>query len=159
MTELPDEWQTRLGPAVLPFERTQFARKVLNGEAIIFVDYIVDINRSGVNGVTVVDTPLITGDNPPMQGKYLWIIDKSGLKLIPKATPNPYAARGVVCHTNITGGDPAYQGGELWFGADGNVYVNNRSGRYGANTLAQRDAVLDYFRSLGLNPVQLRPVV
>lgn len=137
MNELPDEWQTRLGPAVLPFERTQFVRKVLDGEAVMFVDDIIDVIRSGVDGVMRIATSTIISADPPMQGKYLWIIDESGLKLISEATSNPYAARGVVCHTNITGGDPAYQGGELWFGDDGKVYINNRSGRYGANTLAQ----------------------
>ena len=71
------------------------------------------------------------------------------------ATPNPAAERGNVCHTNITGGMPALQGGELWFGEDGNVYINNASGRYGANSILQEEAVIEYFNLLGYDVVQL----
>ena len=37
------------------------------------------------------------------------------------------------------------QGGELWFGTDGVVYINYSSGRYGAFTDEHRQTVLDYF--------------
>ena len=156
MNELTDEWKSRLGPAVLPFERTQFTRQVLDGEDIIFIDYIIDAGREG-NPASIVRTnpALITNGDIPMDGKYLWIIDESGLKLLAESTRNPFAARKVVCHTNITGGEKAYQGGECWFGTDNNVYINNRSGRYGAQTLAQRNAILDYFRAMGYTPIQL----
>lgn len=94
-----------------------------------------------------------------MQGKYLWIIDEQGLKVMPESTPNPYSDRKIVCHTNITGGAPALQGGELWFGDDGKVYLNYKSGRYGAKIgslgTAHRIAVLEFFRSLSFDPVTL----
>ncbi len=158
MSELSTVWKARLGPAVLPFERTQFTRQVLDGEDVIFVDSILTIDRIYSSGKLLTDIKLILSNDPPMQEKYLWVIDKNGLKLLPETTPNQLAARKVVCHTNITGGAKAYQGGELWFGDDGKVYINNRSGRYGADTLSQRTAVLDYFRSLGFDPVQLSPI-
>ena len=156
MNELTDEWKSRLGPAVSPFERTQFSRRVLDGEDIIFIDHIIDAGREdNPASIVRVDHTLVTNGDPPMDGKYLWIIDESGLKLLAESTPNPFAARKVVCHTNITGGEKAYQGGECWFGTDGQVYINNRSGRYGAQTLTQRSAILDYFRTMGYTPVQL----
>lgn len=89
------------------------------------------------------------------EGQYIWVIDKTGLCMMLDATPNPAAKRGNVCHTNITGGTPALQGGELWFGEDGKIYVNNELGRYGAVTSKQEEAVIDYFISLGYHAVQL----
>ncbi|WP_375443896.1 hypothetical protein [uncultured Fibrella sp.] len=90
-------------------------------------------------------------------GLYLWVIDQNGLRILLEATPNPIAKRGVVCHTNITGGALALQGGELWFGDDDKVYINYSSGRYGALTAVQEEAVIDYFTSLGYDVVQLGP--
>lgn len=156
MNELSDEWKRRLGPAVSPFERIGFARRVLDGEDIIFIERIIVPGReSNPASIARVNPALVTSGDPPMDRKYLWIIDELGLKLLAESTPNPFAARKVVCHTNITGGEKAYQGGECWFGTDGNVYINNQSGRYGAQTLAQRNAILDYFLSMGYRPVQL----
>lgn len=112
MDELTDNWRDQLGPAAFPFERTKFNRSVLDGEDIIFVDHIIDASRGGIPAIIVkVNPALINTDNPPMQGKYLWVIDESGLKLLAEVTPNNAAARKVVCHTNITGGKKAYQGG------------------------------------------------
>jgi hypothetical protein len=65
------------------------------------------------------------------------------------------ADRGCVCHTNITGRRKALQGGELWFGADNTIYINNESGRFKAITADQRQAILDYFRRFGFLVVQL----
>lgn len=157
-TRLSDEWIERLGPAVFPFARSQFKRTVEEGEDIIFVDTILPITGQNSIKPTTLPVSIITEDRPTL-GKYLWIIDEQGLKVIPESTPNPYADRKVVCHTNITGGSPALQGGELWFGDDGSVYLNYKSGRYGAIVgtpgIFHRLAVLDFFRSLGFDPVVL----
>ena len=158
MTILSDEWSERLGPAVFPFERKQFKSRIEEGEDIIFVDAIISVsNRSTINPETLpVSTILI---DRPFSGKYLWVIDKQGLKLILESTPNPHAGRKIVCHTNITGGAAALQGGELWFGDDGKTYLNFKSGRYGAGIGKQatphKVAVMDFFRSLDFNPVEL----
>lgn len=157
-THLSDEWMQRLGPAVLPFERNQFNRAIEEGEDIIFADDILRVvNRNSLTPVTL-PVSIVVQDHP-MQGKYLWIIDEQGLKIMPESTPNPYADRKIVCHTNITGGAPALQGGELWFGDDGKVYLNYKSGRYGAKIgslgTVHRIAVLDFFRSLDFDPVIL----
>ena len=89
--------------------------------------------------------------------KYLWIINNDGLFLQLEATPNPAAARGCICHTNLTAGAKAYQGGELWFHEDGTLYVNYSSGRYGAETKKQRNGVLKYFGEVGYTKVKLMP--
>ena len=158
MTILSDEWLQRLGPAVLPFERKQFRSRIEEGEDIIFLDAIISVaDRSTINPKTL---PVSTIENDlPMLGKYLWVIDKHGLKIIPESTPNPYASRKVVCHTNMTGGAAALQGGKLWFGDDGKTYLNFKSGRYGAGigtqAIPHKLAVMDFFRSINFNPVEL----
>lgn len=146
----------RLGPLVLPFERTDFKRKVLYGEDIkeTFLSFIYDAtdNSYPENVKKVLPNKIIEGDAE--DGKYLWIIEEKGLFIIPEQTTNRLAERGVVCHTNLTSGKLAFQGGELWFGTDEFVYINNKSGRYGANTLAQREAILEYFRYVGYQNVK-----
>ncbi len=157
-SRLSHEWMERLGPAVFPFERSQFKREIGEGEDIIFVDDIVLVaNQSSVNPV-ILSVSIIRQDRP-IVGKYLWIIDEHGLKIILESTPNPYADRRIVCHTNITGGASALQGGELWFGDDNKIYLNYKSGRYGAKIGLQgashRQAILDFFRSLNFDPIAL----
>ncbi|TAE31798.1 MAG: hypothetical protein EAZ91_06700 [Cytophagales bacterium] len=146
-----------LGPEVLPFERKDFSRPVEEGEDILFDTFIHDVSSMG-KPVNVVKVSSETALQQSRTGCYLWIIDKYGLKILFEAIPNLEAKRGVVCHTNITGGQPALQGGELWFGDDDKVYLNYQSGRYGSNRISQRQAILAYFRSLGFTMVPLGDV-
>lgn len=91
--------------------------------------------------------------------KYLWIINDNGLFLQLEDTPNPNAERGCICHTNLTKGEKAYQGGELWFHEDGTVYVNYASGRYGASTPDHQKGVLQYFEAVGYAKVKVMPAL
>lgn len=144
----------RLGPAVLPFERSDFDRGVRPGEDVIFLDHIISLESGQIPADCLrCDPP--DGASLPPDRKYLWVIDSEGLRIIYEMTPNSLAPRGFVCHTNITGHRKALQGGELWFGTDGVVYVNNLSGRFKAITLDQQQAVLDYFCRLDFTVVQL----
>jgi hypothetical protein len=144
----------RLGSPVSPFERRGFKKSIEAGEDIIFVDDIITIgDRHIPKGCLRCDlsAPIYTPDDH----KYLWIIDQKGLRVILERTSNPDAVRGYVCHTNITGGGKALQGGELWFDFSGTIYLNYKSGRYGANSEEHREAVLEYFQRLGFTVVQL----
>lgn len=145
-----------LGEAVEPFERTNFKRKVLQGEAIReeFISQIYDATEDGYpNEVKRVSFAEIE-DGQVNDSKYLWVIDENRLTIILENTPNEIAERGCVCHTNLTEGRKAIQGGELWFGQDNEVYINNKSGRYGATTLSQRNAAIDYFWFVGYKNVK-----
>jgi len=146
-----DPLLARLGPAVLPFKRSQFNREVLPGEDVIFLDYIISLESGHFPPGCLRCNP---NDAERRNKTYLWVIDEEGLRVILEATPNPLSARGCVCHTNITGRRKAYQGGELWFGTDSVIYLNNQSGRFKAITLDQRQAVLDYFQQVGFSVVQ-----
>ena len=141
-----------MGPEILPFERRGFDRDVLNGEDVLFIDCYDATDNGKPENVILVNPDQI--EITPKIGRYLWVIDRSGLKIILEATPNPNAERKIVCHTNITGGLPALQGGELWFGANGIIYINFRSGRYGATKKDQELAVLEYFNLVGYKQVK-----
>jgi hypothetical protein len=154
---LPTKLQIEnLGPNVMPFERRgnpQF--KIQDGEAIteLFQNAVYDATEDSLplNVILVDKLNILNGD--ANDAKYLWIINESGLRIILEQTVNPHAGRKVVCHTNLTGGELALQGGELWFDMQGHVYLNNKSGRYGASTLKHREAILDYFRFVGYGNV------
>ena len=159
---LPNKLQIEnLGPNVMPFERrANLQFKVQEGEALteIFQTVVYDATEDSLPSNVILADKLSILNGGADDAKYLWIIDENGLKIIPEQTANPFAGRKVVCHTNLTGGQLALQGGELWFDAEGHVYLNNKSGRYGATTLKHREAVLDYFQFVGYkNVLQLKP--
>ncbi len=144
----------RLGPAVLPFGRLLIGRRIKPGEDIPFPNHIIRLDAGNVPENCIRCTPFDVIDLPA-DCKYLWIIDGDGLRVIKETTPNTLAERGYVCHTNITGGAEALQGGELWFCTDDLIYLNYKSGRYGAETEDQKQAVLDYFQQLGFTVIRL----
>ncbi|MBO0937974.1 hypothetical protein J2I47_15565 [Fibrella sp. HMF5335] len=125
------------------------------GEADLFDDAVFDATNGGLPP-DCIETPIESVTRQGSVGRYLWVIDSLGLKIILEATPNPKrTTRPIVCHTNITGGKPALHGGELWFGADDKVYINNASGRYGNAEPEQWEAVLAYFTFIGYEVVSL----
>ena len=61
--------------------------------------------------------------------RYLWVIDRQG---IPYIIERPLSHIGGIDpkHTNLTGGEDAYVGGELWFSDNSRLFVSGGSGRY-----------------------------
>lgn len=88
------------------------------------------------------------------EGRHIWVIVPQSLPVIletaPKVRPPPLSS-GVAKHTNLTGGQPACCGGELWIDAlDADLlYVNGGSGRYGPRTPAHLAEAVQVFESLG----------
>lgn len=142
----------RLGPEVEPFERLNrnnkslIKRQVLTGEKKSFDDFIIDATDGNINEYDIVITSI---DNLNEENRYLWIIDSNGVYFLIEKTPNDEAQRKKVCHSNITKGKKALQGGELWFIGVKHIVLNFRSGRYGAENLDQEKAVIEYFKFLG----------
>lgn len=138
-----------LGPETEAFGRARIKNSSFNGsikkgEAKSFDAHIINLTNDFFESPKTVSSDNLTPDC-----RYLWIINHDGLFILLEFTPNPDAARGVVCHTNITKGAKALQGGELWFISSRHVVINYKSGRYGAETDIQQEAVVDYFKSLG----------
>ena len=89
--------------------------------------------------------------------RYLWVINEAGIPFIKEI---PIAALGDCKpkHTNLTGGYPAFIGGELWFKTSERLFVSGGSGRYKPNNeehLADAVSVFEAYRyevtSLGWN--------
>ena len=95
--------------------------------------------------------------------RYLWVIDDVGIPFI-KEIPIPTLNAQMPKHTNLTGGGPAYIGGELWFESEEHLFVSGSSGRYrpiDAGHLAAAVEVFEAYRyvvtSLGWDADARRP--
>ena len=144
-----------LGPLVSPFERHNRlhpeSKRVMNiGETELFTSAIYDATEDGKP-----DNVLLTSrDNRSRATKYIWVITSKGIFIAHEETQgHPNRFRTGLCHSNLTGGKKAYQGGELWFLNDDSIVINFYSGRYGAETEEQKRAVVNYFYSVGYDRV------
>ena len=77
---------------------------------------------------------------------YIWVIDRSG---IPYLLEHPIGIlkERLPKHTNLTGGGPAYVGGQLWFRDTSTLYVSGGSGRFPPSNEGQLDAAISVFES------------
>ena len=164
-----EEEKILLGPLILPFGRnmrTDKIKELAKGEGILYdieqgvYDAKNDGNPDNVVYISEVNFNLLIDDcsryrDDFFESKYLWVIGIFGLRLIRENTRNSarVGEKKYVCHTNLTGGNEAYQGGELWFCKDGRIGINYFSDRYGATTVAQWKAVIQHFQNVGYNKV------
>lgn len=80
------------------------------------------------------------------EGCHLWVIDERG---VPYVLEQPMAECGGALpkHTNLTGGNTAWIGGEVWFENPSSLYVSGGSGRYPPESAEQLEAAVDVFRA------------
>jgi len=163
MPPLTPEEKTQLHPCLAPFENSNKSsdQKVLrDGEKEIddFSHLIHDgvDNRIPENAVYVTNEEVetILKKNGRFEEKcFLWVIDERSIKIIREKTRNVKRSHKPtsVCHTNLTGGSKAYLGGEMFFGEDKKIYINNFSDRYGGEkTPAEKwEAAKRYFAKVG----------
>ena len=91
--------------------------------------------------------PKAKGD-PRSKKCYLWVINDDGIPFI-REISIPALNGQMPKHTNLTGGRPAYIGGELWFETDARIFVSGGSGRYppeGAGQLADAVGVFESYQ-------------
>ena len=120
-------------------------------------DGVRHLERAPVVGVIYGRPP---GVNAESVARYLWVIDEMGIPYICERSLGRLGdARPK--HTNLTGGRPAYVGGELWFADNVSIYVSGGSGRYPPRSEAQLDDAVSVFesydydvRSLGWDPMR-----
>jgi len=154
----------RLGPEILPFGRTENPKKVYpEEERISFLHQTYDAINDGIPE-PLLDLQVAEIDVLPKGKMYIWLIflidGNLNFRLIPDQHENPAAKNKIggrenVCHSNISAGGHALQGGECWWcGQKGRIYVNPKSGRYGAETLVQWNAVLEFFGHVGYSNVE-----
>jgi hypothetical protein len=79
--------------------------------------------------------------------KYIWAV-------LPAAVPfaletNADFENGRVTHTNLTSGEPAHSGGEMWIIDSASMVVNGGSGRYPPRSPEELEAVTLAFKACG----------
>lgn len=148
----------RLGPAIHPYERKkEQAPDLLPGECVDFSNKVEDKSK---NGSPQLDLQLIADEckdftKLPEKKKYLWVIDEIEgdlrLRIIPEVTTNDDRKhKPIVCHSNMTACGKALQGGECWWCEESKtMFINPKSGRYGAETVEQWQAVNEFFVKIG----------
>ncbi len=80
---------------------------------------------------------------------YIWVINKDEIiEILWEGLLNPEDTLfNEVKHTNITAGEKAFHGGELFFGKDNTIYINNGSDRYG-DAKEFWTVVVDHFKTI-----------
>lgn len=148
----------KLGPAVKPYERRKDqSPELLEGECDDFSNQTEDKSSNGepINDLHLSPAECSELDKLPESKKYLWIIDEFQgalrLRIIPEVTRNINRVhKPIVCHSNMTACGEALQGGECWWCKETQtIYINPKSGRYGAETDEQWKAVKEFFISIG----------
>jgi hypothetical protein len=71
----------------------------------------------------------------PRGNTYLWVIDQNSIPAaLETVEVGQQLASGVIKHTNLTGGQSAHCGGEVWFINEDDLLIGGSSGRYGPDT-------------------------
>jgi len=114
------------------------------------------VSEDGVIDVVAAPLSKTTGRPGTTEGKHLWVIVPEHLLAVLETAPvRPPLQSGVVKHTNLTGGEPACCGGEVWADSvdPSKVYVNGGSGRYPPKDPKQLEAAVEVFADLGFRAV------
>jgi hypothetical protein len=81
---------------------------------------------------------------------HLWVVRRDDVVHAPERCEfGQRLESGVIKHTNLTGGEAAYSGGELLFLDATTVVVNGRSGRYGPRTREELELAVHAFAESG----------
>lgn len=152
----------RLGEPVLPYGRLSQSQELLDGECDDYSPKTENHSTNGKPNLTYNITLEECADKLklPSEKKFLWLIDfdedkNLRLRLIPEQTENKNRKhKPIVCHSNFTQCGEALQGGECWWCDETEtIYINPSSGRYGAVSVEQWDAVLEFFGFAGYKKV------
>jgi hypothetical protein len=85
-----------------------------------------------------------------LDGRHLWTVMEETVPYAPERCEfGSSLPSGVVKHSNLTGGQPAYSGGEVIVLSESEVIVNGCSGRYGPRTPQEMQDVALAFRQSG----------
>lgn len=164
---LGDKIVKQLGGKVIPFQRFNEIYKknkqVGRGECdsfnnnVILIDHIEKIPKQNRISENINE---FNSDNKDAikKNRYLWIIDEDGFKIIFEQTKNLNSDREIVCHTNITEGKEAIQGGELWIVSDSKLFINNMSGRYDHTSDEAFQEAINFIKKIGFDVVDITSV-
>ena len=86
---------------------------------------------------------------------YLWVVSEHGIPYIIELRISNLGDKKPK-HTNLTGGEKAYIGGEIWFENASKFYLSGSSGRYPAYSETQWYDVILMFETLGYEVVPFK---
>jgi hypothetical protein len=83
------------------------------------------------------------------EARHLWVIRSGDVPVALEACAWGTTLQSMcIKHSNLTGGDDAHSGGEIWFINDDRIAVNAQSGRYGAESDREFKMIVDALRHL-----------
>lgn len=92
------------------------------------------LEKAPVSDVKFGHPPTLSKDSmEPESNTYIWVIDSSGIPYVIEL-PMPILGNKEPKHTNLTSGERAYVGGQLWFHSEHCMYVSGGSGRFHHST-------------------------
>jgi hypothetical protein len=85
-----------------------------------------------------------------LEGRYLWAVMEEAVPYaLEKSAFGSSLLSGVIKHSNLTGGQPAYSAGEILLLSESELIVNGCSGRYGPRTYEEMEEVALAFHQSG----------
>ncbi|MDT4865291.1 hypothetical protein FQZ97_1000860 [compost metagenome] len=92
--------------------------------------------------------PLLSSEQ--VENRHLWAVGLEDVKYaLEKCDFGSNLESGIIKHTNLTGGEAAYSGGELLILEDATVVINGCSGRYGPRSREELELVVAAFAQSG----------
>jgi hypothetical protein len=84
------------------------------------------------------------------EARHLWVIGSGDFPVaLEGCTWGKTLQTGKIKHSNLTGGNPAHSGGEIWFIGNDRIALNAASGRYGADSEHEFGQIVNALRRSG----------
>lgn len=97
----------------------------------------------------VIFSPPPTKDGEAAAQKYLWVVSSRSIPFALELLPSISFKRGRLAHTNLTGGQEAHCGGEVWFIDFTSIVINGGSGRYRPRSPDELESAAKAFKESG----------
>lgn len=87
---------------------------------------------------------------PDNEMRFLWVVRTPDVPFVrERDSVTPPVSSQARKHTNLTGGQDAHCGGEVWFVSDRRLIINGASGRYAPRDSAELDEISSAFEAAG----------
>lgn len=80
------------------------------------------------------------------ENMYLWVIKTEDVTVaMEQGNTGQTTTRNKLAHTNLTGDNPAYAGGEIWYKTNSSVWISGSSSRFQAKDAQELEAIVKAF--------------
>ena len=136
-------------------ERNPDSSKIRNEDECLLLSEkhgVVQITRRQINTPVSGMPPRDIEERNSDKTKYIWVIRNDSLPMIlEKSKAVEFLESRRATHTNLTGCEKAYCGGEVWFQSGKDIYISGASGRYTPRSSEELDDICEVFKLLGFN--------